>query len=97
VGKALAFGGLEDAVRGEQPKHAAERVGMGADGARELLRRPRRVVEGVGDAEVGDDVQASRQAVAARDPQKGLHGVRVGFHHQLPLPSRSRISRAFEE
>ena len=73
---------LEHAVRGEEAQDAAERVGVGADRRRELGGGAGRLVQRVGDAEVGDDVQAARQAVAARD----LYHCRNGLGSIIGIP-----------
>lgn len=59
---------LEYAVRREEAQDAAERVGLGADGRREIGGGSRRLLQRVRDAEFGDRVKASRQSIAARYP-----------------------------
>jgi len=54
-------------VCGEQAQDAAEGVRVGTDRRRQFGGGAGRLVQRVGDAEVGDDVQGARQAVAARD------------------------------
>ena len=69
---------LEHAMCGEQAQHTVQRVGIGADRAREFGRRARGVVERIGDAKLGHHVQAARQHVAGGHLSEQLGGVGLG-------------------
>ena len=69
---AVAF---EHAMCSEQAQHPVKRAGVGADGCRKVACRPRCRIQRVSDAELGDDVQAARQGIAARDLQQRGNGI----------------------
>ena len=75
---------LEHAVGREQAQHPAKGVGVGADDRREVAGGAGRRIQRVGDAELGDDVQAARQGIAARVQLAG------GFRRLIALPGSAR-------
>ncbi len=79
--------GLEYAVGGKEAQDAFQGIRMGAHRCRQLLRRSRVFPQGVRDAEIGDDVEASRHHVPARDLQDRDDRVCV-FQRALLLPQR---------
>ncbi len=62
----------------QQAQHPTKRVGMGTDGGGKIGGGARRFVEGVGHTELGDNMQAARQAVASGN--LGESGERIGLH-----------------
>ncbi len=66
---------LEDAVRGEQAQDPVERAGIGPAGRRELAHGDGFVVDAVGDADLGDDLQAARRVGAVGERVDHLGGL----------------------
>ena len=82
---------LEHAVSGQETQDAAQGLGVGADRGREIGHRAGTLVEGVGDAQVGDHVKASREGVPARDLEQPVE--RIGFPQQGRSSFRRRRRR----
>ena len=79
----LAIKGLKHTIRSKKPQDATQCFSMGADGSSEFGTGAGRFVQLVGNAEVGDDVKARREAVTARDlPQSRKW---IEFSHESPL------------
>ena len=57
---------FEHAVSRKETQNAAERIGVGTDGCREVGGGQGRIVQRVRDAELGDRVKTPRQAIPAR-------------------------------
>jgi hypothetical protein len=91
VAEGIALG-RKHPVCSQEMQDAAEGIGIGADRRGKFRSRSRRLVENIGDAEVGDDVQTPRQTIPPRDLQQCLK--RIGFTHWLPpsIPETLRVS-----
>ena len=68
---------LEDAVGGEEPHRAGERLRVNAGRLGEHVGALWLISQGVGNAEVGDRMEATRQHGAARHLQNGRDRRRV--------------------
>ncbi len=77
---------LEHAVYGKETQNAAECVGVGADGRREFGGGSGGLVQHVRDAEVGDDVKTSRQAIATRNLYQRSDRIRLNHTHSCSSP-----------
>ena len=74
---------LKHSVRSKEAQDAAERIGVGTDRRRKVSSRSRCFVQHIGDAEVGDYVQAPRQKIAGCHLYQCIK--RIGFSHGTPL------------
>lgn len=77
---------LEHPVRGEKAQGAGECVAIGADGRGQLTCCEWRVVQCIGDAQIGDDVKAPWQAVPPSNLLEDLHRMLGDDGHDLLLP-----------
>jgi hypothetical protein len=66
---------LEDSVRGQESQDSTERVGVSAGSGRKVGNGSRVPVQRVRDSEIGDHMQAARQAIATSDVAQRLEWI----------------------
>jgi hypothetical protein len=78
--------GAEYSMRREQSQNAMKSVWMRIDGGSEFRRRFRKIVDCIGNAQIGHDVKAPRQTIAAGHLLQYCEW--ISFRHFVPILQR---------
>jgi hypothetical protein len=80
VAEGIALG-RKHSVGSQEMQDAAEGIGISPDRCGKFCRRVRCLIEHIGNAEIGDDVQTPRQAIPPCDLEQGLKWIEFTHWH----------------